>query len=500
MTKPLIRRRAIRVLIAICVAAVHWVASVSANASAPSAPNSLLIVGANGSDSLFDVTIHFNRLIDPGAASDLFYYRCAELGEPISATPNINGTSVTVRFSNPQLPGSRYTVNVSGVVGLMGELQDPPSADVPFHAYTLTPGNLRLAIYDGLGIPDVGVPERELPPPSETFLIQEFDTRAALPGDSRENYLGRIDGFFIPPSSGNWVFHVRSDDSSELWLDRDDGYGLVKIAMEPECCGTFAENASEPISLLAGTPYRMIGIYRERSGADYMQVAAKLESDPTPPEQLLPLNGSVIGIYAEATNQMLVANIIANALVHLSADFEHPVLISCNWWNACLKLESSTSTDPDGEPLQFVWFMDDDALPVSETAAPTLCAEVGVHTITLVATDPSGATDTTSVTFEVVTAPLAVELLLEAVHQSHVSRPLKRHLVAILRTALVASKRNGGRPDLRTLNAFEAKVRSEVAPRWPDIAAAWIAWSRAIKLGMENCTKIPRTKPVGNIK
>ena len=91
-----------------------------------------------------------------------------------------------------------------------------------------------------------------------------------------------------------------------------------------------------------------------------------------------------------------------------------------------------------------------------------------------------------------VTAPLAVELLIEKVNQSHVSRSVKRELVASLRAALVSAKADKGRPTQQTLDAFEKKVRAKVAAAYPEEARVWIKWSQAVSAGIEKCIKPPR--------
>lgn len=199
-------------------------------------------------------------------------------------------------------------------------------------------------------------------------------------------------------------------------------------------------------------------------------------------------------IVRSSDNQAPTALITAEQLVDFSPDFENPVLISCNWWNSCLKLDGSLSSDPENGELTYHWFLDQDVVPFSSSAVTTNCLELGTYAITLVVTDPAGLSSTASKTLEVVTAPLAVELLIEEVNQSAAYRMAKRELTATLRAALHSAGNNQLRATQVTLDAFEKKVRAKVAPYQPDLATAWIRWSQAISTGMENCIK-PPTKP-----
>ena len=182
------------------------------------------------------------------------------------------------------------------------------------------------------------------------------------------------------------------------------------------------------------------------------------------------------------------------ALVDFAPDFENPVLISCNWWNACLVLDGWTSSASNGGALTYLWFDELEPVPFDSGVVTTNCYEVGTHTITLIVEDSNGLTGTDSKTIEVLTAPLAIELLIEKVNQSRVTRSIKRELVASLRVALNQSKDEQIRPTQTALDAFEKKVRAKLSPvtAYRENARVWIKWSQAVSTGMEKCIKPPR--------
>jgi len=184
-------------------------------------------------------------------------------------------------------------------------------------------------------------------------------------------------------------------------------------------------------------------------------------------------------------------------LIDLSPEFENPVLLSCNWWNACLVADGWTSSSCDGTPLTYLWFLEGDPTPIGAGPIITNCLEVGEHTIVLVVTDPEGLSDEDRKTIEVVTAPLAIDLLIEQIDTAHKSgivltRKIKRELTATLRVALEHAGDNELRETQKALDAFEKKVRAQVADTYPAAAQAWIRWSQAVSAGMEKCIKPPR--------
>jgi hypothetical protein len=204
-----------------------------------------------------------------------------------------------------------------------------------------------------------------------------------------------------------------------------------------------------------------------------------------------------VSVSVRPRNSPPIAVISSEQLIDLKPEYDVPVLLSCNWWNACLVADGWTSSDPEGGDLTYLWSLENDPVPFGAGPVITNCLEVGRHTILLTVTDPAGLSDTTSKTIEVVTAPLAIELLIEQIEESHksgvvLSRKIKRELTETLRVALGFAGDEKLRQTQKALDAFEKKVRAQVAPTEPEAATAWIRWSQAISDGMEKCIKPPR--------
>jgi len=197
------------------------------------------------------------------------------------------------------------------------------------------------------------------------------------------------------------------------------------------------------------------------------------------------------------TNRPPVAVISSEQLIDLKPEYEVPVLLSCNWWNACLVADGWSSSDPEGGNLTYLWSLGNDPVPFGAGPVVTNCLEVGRHTIILTVTDPTGLQGTDTKTIEIVTAPLAIEILIEQINESSksgivLSRKIKRELTETLRVALGFAGNEKLRETQKALDAFEKKVRAQVAPTEPEAATAWIRWSQAVSDGMEKCIKPPR--------
>ncbi len=113
--------------------------------------------------------------------------------------------------------------------------------------------------------------------PNETYVMSEL----AHPGFAidRDLYGTRIRAYLIPPTTGEYEFHLVSDDQSELFLSTDaTPANKVKIAEVPRWTGPndwtkYPEQHSIPISLEAGKIYYLEFEHFEGGSGDYFTVA-----------------------------------------------------------------------------------------------------------------------------------------------------------------------------------------------------------------------------------
>jgi signal transduction histidine kinase len=94
-------------------------------------------------------------------------------------------------------------------------------------------------------------------------------------------YLSQMQGFLLPPFTGEYRFWIASDDSSELWFSTNSDPGNARrIAYVPGGRWTnprqwdhFSSQQSAPILLEAGKSYYIKAIAQQSAGRDYLGVA-----------------------------------------------------------------------------------------------------------------------------------------------------------------------------------------------------------------------------------
>jgi hypothetical protein len=257
-------------------------------------------------DEFFNkITLVFSELIAPATAVDEFAYAITGGSgtiEVMTAELGSDGKTVILTLSEKMAGNTVYGIAAPFVTDIVGnEFSAPPTS---FRSFALTCCFLNFAAYDTGGGNDVSIltghpsfPDH----PRERLFLSSFNTRTVYPDDTHEAYGARISGVFIPPVSGNWIFYLRSDDASELYLNPlgTDADGKALLTAEPGCCNPFSAHASAPQALTAGTPVYIEARYKEGVGGDFCQVAAKLESDPTAPDALAPISGTYLGAYVD---------------------------------------------------------------------------------------------------------------------------------------------------------------------------------------------------------
>ena len=117
-------------------------------------------------------------------------------------------------------------------------------------------------------------------------------------GNVRDNYGWVMIGYIHPPETGEYVFHVATDDNSELWLSTDESpANAVRIAQESTWQGirNFQaegdESVSAPVALEAGKAYFIELVTKEGGGGDNAAVAWRLADDADVGAGALPISG-----------------------------------------------------------------------------------------------------------------------------------------------------------------------------------------------------------------
>jgi hypothetical protein len=284
------------------------------------------LVSAVGDDTLHRVTVSFSEPMDPATATDNSLYSiCDDNGNCLTIQNTIlvvNETNVILTTAEPMLEGSNYVVTIVG-----GPLYDKCAAannpenfvaigsSTSFHAWIFVPCFIRFETYEsgtGVLVSDLTSAPTFPNSPRETRYINGLNSRLAYPDDSHDNYGGRISGFFVPPTSGDYQFAIASDDASELFLSTDsDPANKVSLATMPEWTGdrqyivrdpaggnerTWTTTVSPMITLTAGNRYYIEALYKEGGGGDHCEVTVRPPGAPPIVNDQAPIGPEYIGM------------------------------------------------------------------------------------------------------------------------------------------------------------------------------------------------------------
>ncbi|MBL7744538.1 MAG: PQQ-dependent sugar dehydrogenase [Chitinophagaceae bacterium] len=140
--------------------------------------------------------------------------------------------------------------------------------------------------------------------PSSSGTLTTFE----IPLNSGNNYGMKVYGYICPPSTGNYVFWIASDNSAELWLSTTSSpANKVRIAYNTSSTNSrqwnkYSTQKSATIALTANTKYYVEALMKESTGNDNMAVGwAKPGQGTSSPSQVIP--GSVLSVNSSNDTQ-----------------------------------------------------------------------------------------------------------------------------------------------------------------------------------------------------
>jgi len=177
------------------------------------------------------------------------------------------------------------------------------------------PGGLKQEVYTNivsLSIADLTNNARFPDAPDMVGTVSTFET----PSDWGDNYGERLTGFLVPPTTGDYVFYVASDDQGALYLSPDaEPAHKVQIAWEPTWSfprswtgigagRTNTANVSAPVRLESGRAYYVEALHQEGGGGDCFGVAWKMPGGAPPVDGSAPIAGAYLASMAPSEEEL----------------------------------------------------------------------------------------------------------------------------------------------------------------------------------------------------
>lgn len=296
-----------------------------------------------GGPSPYLVKVQFNKRVDQTTASDLSKYSLSPSVAitGVSAPADVNAASLggdwrTAILTTAGLtPGQKYTLNVGGIKDQATTPNTMPVTHTTFRAPLLAAGRAEWDYYylGSSGISALlGSPDFPNSPGTNAYFAA-FDSGLITGGDLNnngafgargDNYGDSLSGWITPTNSGDYTFFLASDDASQLDLSTDSNPGnLSTIAFEPGCCHGYTEPTnnvtytSAPQTLAAGQSYFIRALHTEGGGGDFVRVAWRLATDPTPAAQLTAIPGNFISSYQPVPLPTFAAPTLSGGQFHL---------------------------------------------------------------------------------------------------------------------------------------------------------------------------------------
>ena len=302
------------------------------------------LVSAAGSVQFNSITITFSEPLDQASAETLANYS-VDNGVTVSSAnlasaPGTTGDHKVVLATSAQAEGATLTVTVNNVKDVPGN-KIADNSKVSFKTFIFMLGAAIHQKYDGVDNNTGSSPNNLFSDPrypgapnrTDIMTMWEYPPNGGtrLAADPTRNYFDCIQGVFIPPANGNYVFFIAGADRWWLYLSTDESpANKVMIAAEPggwteprywltthdtdparhrSDQSTFNVWPTAPtITLVKGKRYYMEEVHHDPSwcGADDFSATYIMEGATDPADGSAPtLTGAVIGTYLDPNGAVL---------------------------------------------------------------------------------------------------------------------------------------------------------------------------------------------------
>jgi hypothetical protein len=284
-------------------------------------------------DTFTKITVKFGEPVTAPTATTAGNYALNGGATVSAAALSADGYTVTLT-SSKLAEDTDYVLTINNVADRGG---NPIAANttVNFHSWKFTVGKANYIYWSnitGTAVADLTGNAAYPNNPSGSQFLDSF----RAPVDWSDNFGAVVTGWFIPPSTGSYVFFGCSDDGGQLWLSTDDkpankkliaqetgwsgadnwlgigGGSLVEEKRSDQFPGTQWPTGNT-INLTQGQRYYIEYIYKEGGGGDNGSATYKLASAADPSGQTT-IRGDVIGTYAPVvTAKPEFTSIVRNA-------------------------------------------------------------------------------------------------------------------------------------------------------------------------------------------
>jgi ELWxxDGT repeat protein len=229
---------------------------------------------------------------DGNIASVSFYVSGVYWEEAEITTDN----SAPYAYTWQDLPPGEYTFRAKATDNEGAETYSAPAMIKVIEGCTAS-GTILREVWNGIQGASVSYIPLNTAPQSTSYL-NIFEG----PSNIGDHYGTRIRGYLCPPTTGNYVFWIASNDNSELWISTDGNpANKVKIASVTGGTGIrewtkYASQRSAPISLTLNQRVYVEALHKEGVGNDNIAVGWTLpngvQERPIPGNRLSPATGS----------------------------------------------------------------------------------------------------------------------------------------------------------------------------------------------------------------
>ncbi len=287
-----------------------------------------MIAKASSDSSFTAVTVKFSEPVSDTALTKTNY--ALDHGITVSSVSRVDVQTVLLTVSKLATDGTTYTLTVSDVQDLAANTIVANST-AQFMSWKFMTGGILHKYWNNITAGNTNGlwnDPRYPNSPTMTTLEPMFEFPPAGGNGYADAYGNTLECFFIPPTTGNYVFFTCSDDQSWLFLSTDSSPANMHLIAEETAWSNsrqwtvsngggdatakrsdqFALQDSSPwptgntITLQAGNKYYLFDSHYEGGGGDDVGATYIKEGDADPALSSAPtLTGSVVGYYFDPT-------------------------------------------------------------------------------------------------------------------------------------------------------------------------------------------------------